>query len=429
VSIATGLFFGLIPALQATRQPVAQTLRSEATSVAGGRSHARLRKVLVTAQVSLSLLLLIGAGLFAHSLYNLRALDTGFKPDHLLEFSIDPSLNGYDDPREIVLFGGLQERIKNLPGVKSVAAAEIAPVSGDLNMSTIKVEGYQAKEQEDMNPHVNYVGPGYFATLSVPLIMGREFTAADVKGAPNVGIINEKAREYWFHGDNPLGRHFGFGSHSSPDIEIVGVVKDCREYSLREEIPRFVYVPYMQDKNIGRGNFLIRTSQDPVALGSLVQQEVRNLDESLPVFGVKTMDTQLDEALYTERMIAMLSVLFGGLAALLAAIGLYGVMSYNVARRTSEIGIRMALGAPRGSALWLIMKEVILMAGAGVVVAVPLALILTGYVRSQLYGLAATDTLTLVVATALLILISVVAGLVPGFRASRISPIQALRYE
>src|SRR5215471_4551121 len=430
VSIITGLFFGSIPAIQATRQPVAQTLRSEATSVAGGRSHARLRKVLVTAQVSLSLLLLIGAGLFARSLYNLRTLDTGFKADHLLEFSIDPSLNGYDDPREIVLFGALQERIRNLPGVKSVAAAEIAPASGSVNMSTISVEGYQAKEQEDMNPHVNYIGPSYFATLGVPLIAGREFTAGDIKSAPKVGIINEKARDYWFHGENPLGRHFGFGGRKgNPDIEIVGVVKDSREYSLREDIPRFVYIPYMQDKNIGRGNFLIRTSQDPGMLGSLVQQEVRNLDGSLPVFGVKTLDMQLDEALYTERMIAMLSVLFGGLAGLLAAIGLYGVMSYNVALRTSEIGIRMALGAPRRSALWLIMKEVVWMAGAGVAVALPLALILTGYVRSQLYGLAATDALTMIAATALLVVVSLVAGLVPGFRASRISPIQALRYE
>jgi len=206
-------------------------------------------------------------------------------------------------------------------------------------------------------------------------------------------------------------------------------VKDSREYSLREDIPRFVYIPYMQDKNIGQGNFLIRTSQDPAALGTLAQEEVRNLDASLPVFGIKTMDMQLDEALYTERMIAMLSVLFGCLAGLLAAIGLYGVMSYNVARRTSEIGIRMALGAPRRSALWLIMKEVVWMSGAGVAVALPLALILTGYVRSQLYGLAATDTLTLVLATGLLVGVSLVAGLVPGLRASRISPIQALRYE
>src|SRR5262249_23318229 len=227
----------------------------------------------------------------------------------------------------------------------------------------------------------------------------------------------------------PLGRHFGFGSRSKPDIEIVGVVKDSREYSLRAEIPRFVYIPYMQDTNIGRGNLLIRTQQDPLALATLVEDEVRDLDGGLPVFGVKTMDTQLDEALYTERMIAMLSVLFGSLAALLAAIGLYGVMSYNVARRTSEIGIRLALGASRPNALWLIMKEVVLMATSGIVVAVPLALVLSSYVRSQLYGLAATDTLTLVLATALLIGVSLIAGLVPGLRASRISPTQALRYE
>jgi predicted permease len=430
MSVITGLVFGLMPALGATRQAVAQTLRSEATSVAGGRSHARLRKVLVTAQVALSLLLLIGAGLFARSLYNLRTLDTGFKPDHLLEFSIDPSLNGYDDPREIVLFSQLQDRIKSLPGVKSVTTAEIAPVSGNLNMSTISVEGYHPKEQEDMNPHVNQIGPEYFATLGAPLLMGREFGAADAKGAPKVGIINEKARDYWFHGENPLGRHFGFGGRRGiADIEIVGVVKDAREYSLREEIPRFVYIPYMQDKNIGQGNFLIRTSQDPATLATLVQQEVASLDSSLPVFDVKTMDTQIDEALYTERMIAMLSVLFGGLAALLAAIGLYGVLSYNVTRRTAEIGIRMTLGASRRSAMWLVMKEVVWMAGAGVVVAVPLALVLTTYVRSQLYGLAATDTLTLVLATCFLIAVSMAAGLVPGLRASRISPIQALRYE
>jgi predicted permease len=430
VSVFTGVLFGLIPAIQGTRQAVAQTLRSEATSVAGGRTHARLRKVLVTAQVALSLLLLIGAGLFARSLYNLRTLDTGFKADHLLEFSIDPSLNGYDDPREVVLFSQLQDRIKNLAGVKGVSAADIAPVSGDDNMSTISVEGYQAKEQENMNPNVNHIGADYFATLGVPLVMGREFTAADAKGAPKVGIINEKARDYWFHGENPLGRHFGFGGRrGNPDIEIVGVVKDTREHSLRDEIPRFVYTPYMQGTNIGQLSFLIRTSRDPSALAPLVRQEIGNLDSSIPVFNIKTMDTQLDEALYTERMIAMLSVLFGGLAALLAAIGLYGVMSYNVARRTAEIGIRMALGASRGSAVWLVMREVVLMAGAGIVIAVPLALVLAGYVRSQLYGLAATDALTLILATGLLAGVSLVAGFVPGFRASRINPIQALRYE
>src|SRR5438477_4065132 len=362
ISVATGLIFGLLPALQSTRPQLAPTLKSEATSVAGGAAHNRARKALVVAQVAISLLLVIGAGLFARSLFNLRTLNPGFRPDHLLQFSVDPTLNGYDDAREVAFAQNLRDSVAAIPGVKSVSAAEIAPVSGNDAQATMVFEGYTLKEGEDMNPHYNSVGAGYFSTLGIPVLTGREFSDHDGPGAPLVGVINQNSADNWFHGQNPIGRHFGFmGRGGKADIEIVGVVANTKHADLRSDMPRMVYIPYMQDKNIGQLNFFARTSQDPAALASQVRAQVSRLDSHLPVFDIRTMDTQLDQSLYTERMIAMLSVIFGAVAALLAAVGLYGVVAYSVARRTSEIGIRMALGASGGNVLWLVMKEVVWM--------------------------------------------------------------------
>jgi predicted permease len=428
-ALLTALLFGLAPALQSTRPALVSTLKDESGSVVGGTGHARFRKGLVVAQVGLSVLLLAGAGLFARSLYNLKTLNPGFQADQLLGFSLDPSLNGYSRERSIGLFQQLQEQLALLPDVRS-ATASVIPLMTDSNWSsTVKVEGYQSKEGEDMNPSVNGVGPGFFATMGQVLVKGREFSVKDVTGAPKAAIINETMAKYFFGADNPLGRHIGWGRDKTVDIEIVGVVKDSKTSTLRQQAQRFVYVPYMQEPEIGQMTFYVRARGDAASVGASVRQVAQRVDPNLPIFDMKTMTAVMDESLFIERMVAALSVAFGGLATLLAAIGLYGVMSYTVARRTREIGIRMALGAERHSVMWLVLKEVAMMVGIGVGVGVPLAVALSRIVQSQLFGLSAHDPIALVAAAVILTSVALAAGYLPARRATRVDPMLALRYE
>jgi predicted permease len=429
VAVAAGLLFGLAPALGTSRPNLAGTLKDQANQVTGGPSVV-FRKALVVAQIVLSLLLLVGAGLFAHSLYNLKSLDPGFRTENLMTFALDPALNGYSQSRTQALYARLQEDIGALAGVRGVSMADSAPLTDDINMITVTVEGYHNKESEDMNPRVNGLGPGYFSTLGIPLIAGREFTKRDVLGAPLVGMINETAAHYFFANQNPLGKHFGFGGRRGiADIEIVGVVKDDKGAGLKKEPPRFVYVPYMQEKSLTKLTVYVRTAQDPARMAGALRQVVTRTDANLPVFGMKTMETQVNESLFTERLVAMLSAVFGCLATLLAAIGLYGVMAFTVARRTREIGIRMAMGADRGKVVWLVMREVALMAAIGIGIGLPAAWGLSQFIRAQLFGLEPHDAATLVAATLILAAVSLVAGYIPAARATRVDPLVALRYE
>jgi predicted permease len=428
-ALLTAILFGLAPALQSTRPALVSTLKDESGSVVGGTGHARFRKGLVVAQVGLSLLLLAGAGLFARSLYNLKTLHPGFQAEQLLGFSLDPSLNGYSRERAIAFFQQLEQQLALLPDVRSASASVIALMTNSEWSSTVKVEGYKAKEGEDMNPSVNGVGPGYFATMGQPLVNGRDFSVKDVTGAPRVAIINETMAKYFFGADDPLGRHIGWGRDKTPDIEIVGVARDSKTATMRQEAKRFVYVPYMQEEEIGQITFYVRARGEAAGVGASVRQVAKRVDPNLPIFDMKTMTSVMDESLFIERMVAALSVAFGGLATLLAAIGLYGVMSYTVARRTREIGIRMALGAERSSVMWLVLKEVALMVGIGVGVGLPLAVALSRVVQSQLFGLSAHDPLALVASAVVLAVVALAAGYLPARRATRVDPMLALRYE
>ncbi len=429
MAIAAGLLFGLAPALRAARPDLAVTLKDQAGSVAGGFAQVRFRKLLVVAQIAFSLLLLVGAGLFARSLYNLKNLDLGFRAGNVMTFTLDPSLNGYDESRIQAFYARLQSDIEALPGVRNVSLVDNAALTEDVDQVSVTVEGRHPKESGQIIPWVQRVGPGYFTTLGIPLVAGREFTKRDGKGAPLVGMINETAARSFFPNQNPLGKHFGFGERRGiADIEIVGVVKNDKSAGLKRMAPEFVYVPYMQ-QDIGKMTVCVRTVKAPEQLAASLRQAVKREDASLPVFGVKTMETELDESLFAERLIAALSASFGFLATMLAAIGLYGVMAYLVARRTREIGIRVALGADPGKVVRMVMREVAWMAAIGIAIGMPCAIALGRFIQSQLFGLESYDPMTLALATVTLGAASAAAGYIPALRATRVDPVVALRYE
>jgi predicted permease len=429
LSVLTGVVFGLVPALQSTRPDLAPTLKNESGTLMGGSAPFRFRKGLVVAQVALSLLLLIGAGLFTRSLMNLRQLDPGFEPQKLLALSVDPSLNGYPLERRLALLEQIQDDIAAEPGVRSVSLAEEALMTDSHNSSTVTVEGYEPKDGENVNPDLNAVGTQFFSTLGIPLLAGRDFTDADRTGAPKVAIVNETFARYFFGDKDPRGRRIGFGRGASTDIEIVGLVKDGKTGSLREKPLRFVYLPFTQRAQVGGMTFYARTSVDPLGLAPRLRAIVQKADATLPVTDLKTMGAQINESLLVDRLVAVLSAAFGLLATLLAALGLYGVMSYAVSLRTREIGVRVALGADRKTVLLMVLKEVAVLAVIGVAIGLPSGYTLGRLVETQLFGLTARDPLTFVVATATLLLTAFLAGYLPAMRATRVPPMTALRYQ
>jgi predicted permease len=456
MSALTGVIFGLAPALQSSGADLSGTLKDQAGSVTS-TGAIRFRKGLVIAQVSLSLLLLIGAGLFIRSLQKLRSLDPGFRTSRLLSFAVNPLLNGYSQQNTRSFYKNLQQRLANLPGARSVAVSRVRLLDGDWSSSTVTVAGYQAKQGEDMEPWRNEVSPGYFATMDIPLLAGREFTAADerpliveeldwskpgarekwekleaqISGPPKYAVVNEKFAQYYFGAPAAaIGRRFGFGMDpgTKTDIEIIGVSKNTMYRNLRDQIPRQVFLPYLQGQ-FGGANVYVRTELEPEQLAQAIRTSVKQLDSSLPVFDMRTVEEQIDRSLVTERMIAMLSAVFGVVATLLAIVGLYGVMAYTVARRTREIGIRIALGAFSKDVVWMVMREALALIAIGVAIGLPATWALSRYVQTQLYGLTPNDPATIAAATVALITIALLAGYIPALRASRVDPIRALRHE
>jgi predicted permease len=438
--LLTALIFGLVPALRGSHGDVAPTLKDQAGAVLGG-SNVAFRKVLVGVQVTLSLLLLIAAGLFLRTLTNLRNLGPGFPAERLIGFNLDPSLNGYTGERAKIFYKALTNDLRSIPGIRSVGLASMRILEDNEWDSSVTVEGYAAKPGQSPEPFMNSISPDYFATLGVPIIMGRDFTVKDVQRvkhgpdkddwSPTTVIINEAFARKFFAGRNPIGLHIGFGSDpgTKTDMDVIGVVKDIKYTNLRDQIPVQAFVPYLADEHVGGMTVYLRTTVDPREIMSIVRQKVRRLDPSIPIYGMRSTEQQLDLSLRTERLVASLSTVFGLLATLLAVIGLYGVMAYTVARRTREIGVRMALGAVQGNVIWMVMREVLMVVAIGVAVGIPAAIGLSLLVRSQLYELSPHDPATLALAAFSLAVVACLAGFVPAFRASRVDPTQALRYE
>ena len=429
LSLLTGTVFGLIPASRITAPSLAATLRDASGSISAAARHVRTRKVLVVAQFALSLLMLCGAMLFARSLVNLNRMDLGFRRDGLLQFTVDPSLSGYSAERIRQFAQSLTERMEALPRVRSASVGLLAVISGDTRRTGIRVVGYQPKDDEDMSSKRDLVGAGYFATMGTPLLAGHEFTAHDVRGAPRVAVVNEVFARYFFKGADPIGRKVTLAPNFDQTIEIVGVVRDSQYAAIGEAIPRVIYTPYAQSENPSQLTMYVRTSGDPARLAATARRQVAALDPELPVTNLRTMDEQVSDALSAPRMVAVLSLAFAVVATLLAAIGLYGVMAYTVAQRTREIGIRLALGADRTSLVGMVMREVALLTVSGMLIAVPLAVVLSRLVRAQLYGIGPADPVSLIAAAAVLAAVALTAGYIPAERATRVNPLRALRYE
>lgn len=434
LTLFTALLFGLLPAWRSSRPDPWATLKDTAGAVAGGSGSLVLRKGLVAAQVALSALLLFGAGLFVRSLHNLQRTDTGFGLDNLITFQISPALSGYDDRRATLFYEQLLERLRAAPGVQNAGFAFVPLLAGTEWGRTMSVEGYEAEDSEDMEMFMNSVSPGYFTTMEIPILEGRDFTPLDIAGLTpensraRVAIVNRRFAEQFFPGRSAVGRRIGFGRGPTVklDIEIIGVVENSLYGGPREGVRRQVFIPHWGKTAVA---FYVRGRTASETLYSVARDQVRQLDASIPIYEVKTLEAQLDETLLTDRLIAALSAAFGLLATLLASIGLYGVMAYVVVRRRKELGVRLALGASPSGVLWLVMREVLVLLAIGLAIGVPAAFAAGRLVASQLYGLAPHDLEIALVPTALLALVCAAAGLIPARRASRLDPILALRYE
>ncbi len=433
VSIFAGLLFGLVPALQASHTNLSSAMK-EKTRTRSGFLRVSLSSLMVVMQVGLSMVLLTGAGLFAGSLVKLQSEDLGFERDNLLLLGIDPRLAEYKPVELATLYQQVIDRLGSLPQVKSVSMATYAPMSGTRRSSSIKVTGYTPQSGEDTTVQDILAAPRYAETLGMPVLRGRDIELRDTAASTQIAVVNATFAEHYFKNQNPIGRSFTFDDETDKGnpIEIVGVVGDVKsDPDTREKPEATVYRPILQiqDGSAYTVTIHVRTLSDPTPLTSQVRQMINQIDPKLPIFGVTTMSEQLRDNLTQERLIAQLVSFFGALALILACIGLYGVMAHGVARRTNEIGIRMALGARGGNIAWMVLRETLYLVLAGLVIGVPAALLAASLISSQLFGMSPSDPLTLIGAAVVLTLVALLAGYLPARRAARVNPLNALRYE
>ncbi len=442
LSLLTGLVFGLIPAWRATKVDLTPALKDSGRG-SSAASRSLLGRGLVVMQISLSLLLLIGAGLFVRTLVNLQRTDPGFNPKNLLLFNVSPMLNGYQDERLAQFYNRMTERLEALPGAPKVTFSHLALLKGSRHMSSF----YLRKALDappDANGHIKQTGVTYYLhtsenfweTMEIPLLAGRTFTKQDDVRAPKVVVINQSFAREFFPNESPIGKRFTF-DHRKPDqYEIVGLVKDAKYRRQRDDAPPTTYLPWRQNlREMGRATVEMRFTGDPSATIAAVRQAMREVDENLPLSDIKTQVEQADETLRMERLFARLVTLFGLLAQQLASIGLFGVLAYAVSQRTQEIGIRMALGASPSDMLKMVIKQGMTLAVIGVAIGLGGAFVLTRYLESRiglsnmLYGVKPSDPMTYGVTAVLLTLVALIACYLPARRATKVDPITALRCE
>ena len=428
-TIGTGIAFGLIPALHSTRPDVLTALKGQSGQPSGARSAARFRWALATAQIALSMMLLVSAGLFTKSLYKVSRIDLGMNIESMITFGVSPRLNGYKPVQSIAFFQRLEEDLRVQPGVTGVTASVVPILVGDNWGNSVRVQSFNAGPDTDTNSRFNAIGPGYFYTMGVPLIAGRQFTESDTRGAAKVAIVNEAFAKKFNLGLDAVGKRIGSGPGNDLNMEIIGLVKNAKYSEVRKEVPPLYFIPYRQMDSIGNISFYVRGALDSKRLMSMVQPVVARQDANLPVEDLRTLEQTVHNNVAVDRMISVLSAAFAILATILAAIGLYAVLAYTVAQRTREFGLRMALGAAPSRVQRLVLRQVGFMTLIGSILGLGAAIGLGHLAESLLYQMKGYDAPVLVTSALALALVALAAGFVPAYRASQVDPMQALHYE
>jgi predicted permease len=432
-SLLTGIFFGLWPALQSTRIDLTPTLKESPGELLpwSARRGWRLDRVLLITQVSLSLVLLIGAIQFVRTLTNLENVNLGFNQHHLLLFGIDPTQDGYMGQRVTDFYQELARRIEALPGVRSVGLSENTLIGGGASFLGTKIEGYTSTSAErngGVGAFYNWVGPTFFETMEIPLILGRTLQRSDSQAGPKVAVVNEEFVRELLGGSNPIGQRFSVGSRTN--IEIVGVIGNAQLTNISAETPPTVYLPYLQYVgDLNPMHFEVRTAGNPLEIVDAVRRVAQSMDPRLAIYDVRSQTEQIDQTMFQERLFARLTGFFGALATLLACVGIYGVMAFAVTRRTREVGVRMALGASRSEIVGMILRETFVLVGIGGALGIVAALAASRLISTMLYGLKPNDPLTIAASTLLMLAAAAPAGYMPARRAAKMDPMVALRYE